>query len=347
MESACRQPPPVIGTGSGGGGSMRDRANTLEKSEQIRPPVRRKRRSSHDSTGSTSSLDMRGRELRSGSVPPDAALHQPPLASLPESNPTPLPRIRRVTARPMLMLHSATSTSPVSQEWTPSSGHNTPSNRGSLDLSDLTPFGRCDSPKSGESGTATVGRSATSASSSGATPHRNSIRRNKWNWIWGSNKPSSGGGGGGGGSSSKESKDSSDEKPSSEKPSTGSSTSTKQGSFLSRKRKSRHISLPDITISSNDSSRSGSPVVFKVSLTSLFGGNSGGHSSIRKSSGSSFRRRTRSKEKAVTKASPKATQRRPIISQQHVLNDFATEMVDDLRPVQYCQISPGTDPLQG
>ena len=346
MESACRQPPPVIGTGSGGGGSMRDRANTLEKSEQIRPPVRRKRRSSHDSTGSTSSLDMKGRELRSGSVPPDAALHQPPLASLPESNPTPLPRIRRVTARPMLMLHNATSTSPVSQEWTPSSGHNTPSNRGSLDLSDLTPFGRCDSPKSGESGTATVGRSATSASSSGATPHRNSIRRNKWNWIWGSNKPSSGGGGGGGGSSSKDSKDSSDEKPSSEKPSTGSSTSTKQGSFLSRKRKSRHISLPDITISSNDSSRSGSPVVFKVSLTSLFGGNSG-HGSIHKSS-SSFRRRTRSKEKAVTKASPKAsTQKRPIISQQHVLNDFATEMVDDLRPVQYCQISPGTDPLQG
>jgi hypothetical protein len=148
--------------------------------------------------------------------------------------------------------------------------------------------------------------------------------------------------------SSRESKDnSSDEKaPSSEKTAnsscSSSSTSAKHGSFLSRKRKSRHISLPDVTISSNDSSRSGSPVVFKVSLTSLFGNSGGRKSPARKSPGSSLRRRSRSKEKITAKVSPKP-QKRQNISEERVLSDseFATEIVDDLRPVQYCQISPG------
>ena len=174
-------------------GPLRPRANTLEKSEQIRPPVRRKRRTSIDFTGSGGSGNE-GRDSRSGSVPPEAALHLPQPTSISESNPQPLPRLRRVTAKPMLMLHN---TSSVSQP--NSSGNNTPS-RGSLDLSDLTPFGRCDSPK-GESGGVSIGAGgrpiATSATiSSGTTPpHRNSsIRRNKWNWIWGSNRPSTTGG---------------------------------------------------------------------------------------------------------------------------------------------------------
>ena len=327
--TVCRQPQVGLGL-------MRNRANTLEKSEQIRPPVRRKRRTSLDFTA------VGSRELRSGSVPPEAALHLPPPPSLPDPNPQPLPRMRRVTARPMLMLDNRNM--PTSQP------PDLPSNRASLDLSDLTPFGRCDSPK-GESSVSVVvsgGRSATSASpsSSAITPNRNnSIRSNKWNWIWGSGRPMRG--------SSRESKDnSSDEKaPSSEKgekaASSGSSSSTsaKHGSFLSRKRKSRHISLPDVTISSNDSSRSGSPVVFKVSLTSLFGGSSGGRKSpVRKSpGGSNLRRRSRSKDKiAAAKVSPKP-QKRQNISEERVLSDseFATEIVDDLRPVQYCQISPG------
>ena len=331
--TVCRQPQVGIGL-------MRNRANTLEKSEQIRPPVRRKRRTSLDFTA------VGGRELRSGSVPPDALngasvspLHLPPPPSLPDPNPQPLPRMRRVTARPMLMLDNRNMPPSIQPP-------DLPSNRASLDLSDLTPFGRCDSPK-GESSVSVVvsgGRSATSASpsSSAITPNRNnSIRSNKWNWIWGSGRPMRG--------SSRESKDnSSDEKaPSSEKAAnssgSSSSTSAKHGSFLSRKRKSRHISLPDVTISSNDSSRSGSPVVFKVSLTSLFGGSSGGRKSpVRKSPSSNLRRRSRSKDKIVAKVSPKP-QKRQNISEERVLSDseFATEIVDDLRPVQYCQISPG------
>ena len=69
-----------------------------------------------------------------------------------------------------------------------------------------------------------------------------------------------------------------------------------------RKRKSRHISCPDITSASNDSSRSTSPVSF--TLTSLFGA-------------PTLPRNRRSLKMAT----------------QQKMNDFT-----DLRPVEYCQI---------
>ena len=58
------------------------------------------------------------------------------------------------------------------------------------------------------------------------------------------------------------------------------------------------------------------------------------------------------KDKIVaTKASPKSSSQRssrPLIpelrtSRERIVNEFATEIVDDLRPVQYCQIAPVGD----
>ena len=312
---------------------LRGRANTLEKSEQIRPP-RRKRRSSHDfsaaSSGENNSNSMRPRELRSGSVPPNGLLAQ----SLPLDAPQPLPRLRRSAGRPRL------SCQPVKPASQPCSGHNTPISEieqgsSALDLSDLTPFG--------------LRRSDSHATSHHHQPHRHSVKhsssRHKWNWIW-----------------SKSGKDSNSD---------SSNPSKYSGSFLSRKRKSRHISCPDITAVSCDSSRSTSPVSFKVSLTSLFGGSPGTsgvlhgklpptqqqssaiHSvpSFSKHRGCSsshggpptaseaVRGHRDVTSVAVAVKSTSLTVTQPIMSQQRLLNDFATEVVDDLSPLQYCHVS--------
>lgn len=261
---------------------FRQRANTLEKSEQIRPPPRRRRPSSHEFdvdnismesvVSSSAPADMR--PMRAGSVPPQ------PQVTAAALNPTDsvmtVPRIRRLTTRPKLTLQS-----PCSQ---PCSGHNTPTSHtgtSALDLSDL-PFGST---------------SATSSESPKNEPmnlRKSSSQRRtaKWNWIW--NKSAM--------NSSKE-----QTLP----------AAKISNSFLSRKsRKSRHISCPDITSVSSESSRSTSPVTF--TLTSLFGSNLH-YNSMPK------RRR-----------SPRVKMQ---VANQRVFNDFATEIVDVLRPVQYCQIN--------
>lgn len=192
-----------------------------------------------------------------------------------------VPRIRRLTNRPKLTLQSPASL--------PCSGHNTPtshSGASALDLSDL-PFGST---------------SATSSESPKNEPLVN-LRKNsssqrriaKWSWIW--NKSAA----------------AKDHHPQA----LHHQPAKTHNSFLSRKsRKSRHISCPDITSVSTESSRSTSPVTF--TLTSLFGSNLH-YNSMPK------RRR-----------SPRVKMQ---VADQRVFNDFATEIVDVLRPVQYCQIN--------
>ena len=272
---------------------IRERANTLEKSEQIRPPIRRKRRSSHDLTS-----NMRPREIRSGSVPPNGLLTSIQGTSDP---PQPLPRLRRSAGRPKL---SRPTTAPASQ---PCSGHNTPLSEiegsSALDLSDLTPFGR-----------------SQATSSSQRHPKTS---KHKWNWIW-----------------SKSGKENSHDSQHQNNHHAGMKYS---GSFLSRKRKSRHISCPDITAASCDSSRSTSPVSFKVSLTSLFGTNGPHH---KHSFTGSLSRHQRKEATASIAAAVKTTNlalTHPIISQPRFLSDTATEVVQDLRPIQYCHVTQPDD----
>ena len=97
-----------------------------------------------------------------------------------------------------------------------------------------------------------------------------SVKRAKWNWIWSRNNKEAG------------------EKPVNRKSS----------------RKGRHISCPDITNASNESSRSASPVSSTASASR--------------------------KPKKVTPASAAKTTR-------FALSDFET--TDDLRPLQYCHVS--------
>ena len=273
--------------------SFRGRANTLERTEQIRPP-RRKRRG-QDS----------GR--RAGSVPPDSSRTTTnenesgipsTIKSGSGSGPLPTPRVRRLSSRQKKTFGYSSQ---------PSSGNNTPDichEPSAIDLYDLTPFGTLDSPKS--NGPLRL-RHKNRPSGSGS---------NRWNWIW---HRTSGSGGSG--------KDSPDLK-----------TDIKHGSsFLSRKRKNRHISCPDISSASDESSRSTSPVSFKVSLSSLFGS----HSMAHRGASSSFRRPLTLPKTDKAAKTTNLTYAKPILSQ---VDDFTTEIIDELRSVQYCQI---TDPLQG
>ncbi len=270
----------------------RERANTLEKSERIRPPIRRKRRPS-----SSEFSDNARRLLRSGSVPPSSTSTSSDSEKVPEcspgrTGPYPVPRITRIgkKAQPIQKCISGPNTPTGSTLVTAST----------LDLSDIAPFGT------------PLGASPPKLESGGPnkpTIHRNSVKckSNKWTWIWSRNKDSP--------------------------PEAGSSPGSTMKNFHfgrrpSKSRKSRHISCPDITSASNDSSRSTSPVSF--TLTSLFGSNL---------SGSTLRRSLAQRE-LNTKQSCQASTN---LAQQRFFDDFATEIVNDLRPVQYCQIYPYQD----
>lgn len=315
---------------------LRARANTLEKSEQIRPP-RRKRRSHYDlETSTCTAVSSQHRVPRSESMPPPSTttsmmvnnhkcLLSPPAASTifepttttsMTSPPHPEPRIRRLTTRQKMAFGY-----PVSQ---PSSGNNTPNiTRGSsaLDLSDLTPFGTFGNtgllPKSGS-----LNRPLRHSVKSSRSPGTH-----KWNWIW--NRASGSGSGNNGG---KESPDS-----------FMSSTLRHTGSFLGRKRKSRHISCPDIHCASNESSRSSSPVSFKVSLTSLFGHHHGGGHHYIGGGGPRNNAKSRLRPLNIAHSAPTTstsnTSARSVTASQHVQDsDLAIEIIEELKPVQYCQI---------
>ena len=281
---------------------FRARANTLERTEHIRPPPRKRRPSTGEYEPSVSGLaNMR---LRSGSVPPALEPSKMEIGGEAEQPSRPR-RMRRLTTRLAL---DCPATANSSQ---PSSGHNTPcSSKGStsaLDLCQLTPFGTLENSKANGS----------------KGQRRNSVNHkkghgHKWNWIW--NRGSSG-------------KDSPDHHQ---------SEVIKKHSFLTKRhnRKDRHISCPDITIvsNSNDSSRSTSPVSFKVSLTSLFGSyNSSG--STRPHSASQMTSTT-TPNSTLVRRHPKGRASVTVSSlpSQQVVT-AATEIVDELRPVQFCQVS--------
>lgn len=351
---------------------LRERSSTLDNrssDSKIRPP-RRKRRPSYDVPPVTVTdqqhQDFRQHGLRSGSVPPMAtpmttqsspALLSPPPAAAVQFNsghsPLPMPRIRRLSSRQQKigLGGGVGQQSCMSQ---PGSGANTPDiHRGSsaLDLSDLTPFGSLHhSPQpSSMSSSSASHQQQKSKRVSLKTSRSSGTSSNRWNWIW----------------SRKDCPDSA---------STASGTTTMPlkytGSLLGgRKRKSRHISCPDISSASDESSRSTSPVTFKVSLTSLFGVGHHHNNHSRPSTtaspttsstpmtSSSFRRplslhkHKRSSSgivnatssgcvKAVTAASSNlAAVYNPIVSQQQVVADLTTEVVAVLAPVQYCQIT--------
>ena len=343
--------------------SFRGRANTLERTEQIRPP-RRKRRG-QDSAGTGT-----GNNRRAGSVPPELQ----PSSSFSgrsvdhETTPTTgivvnpgtgltgltgctstinhllpvhFPRVRRASRQQQKQSYGSGSAGSA-----PSSGTNTPDTihgSSAVDLYDLTPFGSTGSgvDVGNKSNTLRAARHKNRTSAPGST---------KWNWIW--NRTSSSGGSG---------KNSPDLKPDIKQH--GSSG----GSFLGRKRKSRHISCPDISSASDsasDMSRSSSPVGFKVSLSSLFGGHrghgtvvevaagagaaaasaSGSSRSSQHGSSSSTARRPLGLSKAEKIASSQKahlTYAKPVMSQ---VDDFTSEIIDELCSVQYCHIS---DPLRG
>ena len=322
--------------------SFRGRANTLERTEQIRPP-RRKRRS-QDSDG-----------RRAGSVPPQPSTSFSGRSRDHETTPTTIvvnPGSGSSTSNHLLPVHfprvrraSRQKQSYGSAGSAPSSGTNTPDTihgSSAVDLYDLTPFGSLES--SGNGSGVGVGKSNTLR----AARHKNRTSApgsTKWNWIW--NRTSSSGGSG-------------KNSPDNLKP------DIKHGSsFLGRKRKSRHISCPDISSASDsasDMSRSTSPVGFKVSLSSLFGGHRGhgGHHGVvdvaagaaaaaststsrSHGSSSSTARRSLGLSKAEKSSSQKAhlTYAKPVMSQ---VDDFTSEIIDELCSVQYCHIS---DPLRG
>ena len=117
---------------------FRARANTLERTEHIRPPPRKRRPSTGEYEPSVSGLaNMR---LRSGSVPPALEPSKMEIGGEAEQPSRPR-RMRRLTTR--LALDCPASS-------LPSSGHNTPcintapasgGSTSSLDLCQLTPFG--------------------------------------------------------------------------------------------------------------------------------------------------------------------------------------------------------------
>ena len=142
------------------------------------------------------------------------------------------------------------------------------------------------------------------------------------NWIWNRDKTSSSSG-----------KDSPDQH---------SDSSLKKHSFLSKKgrRKDRHISCPDITVvASNNSSRSTSPVSFKVSLTSLFGSYSTGHHGHHSGRPHSASQMTSTPNSTLVRRHPKGRASVTVSSLPTQQVVTATEIVDELRPVQFCQTS--------
>lgn len=224
------------------GASNRERCLSFNQS---RPPRRKRRPSlgidSNDVTRLTSTAesleDVRPPvAYRSGSVPPTPLPHSPPSHIL-SSSPAPLPRIRRH------FRHK----SPASVS--PSSVPTIIRGSSAIDLSDIAPFGTLqDSFQQSVKGFASNIRRRNS--------FKSSFTSGKWPWMWHKSNNSSAA------SASKDQASIPEPAP-----------LKHSGSFLSgRKRKSRHISCPDISSASSESSRSTSPSSssLKMSLTSLF-----------------------------------------------------------------------------
>ncbi len=407
---------------------IRERAATIDKSEKIRPP-RRKRRPSYEvavtskatpsnDSGAGLILDAAGpvslsaeqipdlrratitvtctnsaedimtsptcAAPRSGSVPPLESRRSPgflttppnyqggsdtlaPPPSLEEpSKPAPVPRIRRLSNRQKLALGFGHTHS------NPASGANTPDIVGreggssALDLSDLAPFGPANAQQTAvgrKKGQRNSFRSVRSPATPSSAAAAGSTGSRGWNWIWNRHHPGHNNNNNGGGHTPQ----TADVTPSQSHG--GGHLLRHTGSLLGRKRKSRHISCPDISSASDDaSSRSTSPVTFKVSLTSLFGGQktpaSGtppSNNSASCQSSSSFKRplhvsvssgagsgSTGSPHRlSVTSrnavASAASLTPRPIVTEQLVVDALAAESVTELQAVQYCQI---TDPYE-
>ena len=339
--------------------SFRGRANTLERTEQIRPP-RRKRRSQDSgsrragsvppepSSSSSTSSSFSGRSVDHEATPTTIVVN--PVVGITGSStinhllPLHFPRVRRASRQNKQSSGYQTGSAPSSGTNTPDTIHGS----SAVDLYDLTPFG---SLESSGTGSGVIGVSSKS-NTLRAARHKNRTSApgsTKWNWIW--NRTSSSGGSG---------KNSPDLKPDIKHGS--------GGSFLGRKRKSRHISCPDISSASDsasDMSRSTSPVGFKVSLSSLFGGHRGhgtvvtdvaaggaataastssARSSQHAGSSASTRRSLGISKAEKISSSQKATHltyAKPVMSQ---VDDFTSEIIDELCSVQYCHIS---DPLRG
>ena len=229
-------------------GSNRERCLSFNQS---RPP-RRKRRPSVDDVVSVSRLASTAESLedvrptasyRSGSVPPTPLPHSPPTSnplSSASSSPAALPRIRRHFRQK--------STASLS----PSSAPAIIRGSSAMDLSEIAPFGtlqQSDSFQQSVKGFANNLRRRNS--------FKSNFSSNKWPWMWHKNSNTS--------SSGTAAKD--------PVPIPDPAPLKYSGSFLSgRKRKSRHISCPDISSASSESSRSTSPSSssLKMSLTSLF-----------------------------------------------------------------------------
>lgn len=172
---------------------------------------------------------------RAGSVPP--VLSSTPSTPALSTSPAPFPRIRRhFRQRSMLSVSPASAPTII---------------RGSsaIDLSDIAPFGCLQQPDSFQQSVKGFASNLRRRNS-----FKSGFSANKWPWSWHRSS---------GGSTSKE------PNPSPDPP----APLKYSGSLLSgRKRKSRHISCPDISSASSESSRSTSPSSssLKVSLTSLF-----------------------------------------------------------------------------
>lgn len=224
----------------------RDRCLSFTQSATMRPPRRKRRPSvgvdgtdvSRLSSTAESLEDLRPSTVhfgRSGSVPPTPLTHSP-LSTHSLSSPAPLPRIRRHFRQKSNLSVS------------PSSAPTITRGSSAIDLSDIAPFGCLQQPDSFQQSVKGFANNLIRRNS-----FKSGFSSNKWPWMWhktGSGLPN---------------KD----------PATISEPAPLKysGSLLSgRKRKSRHISCPDISSASSESSRSTSPSSssLKMSLTSLF-----------------------------------------------------------------------------
>ena len=121
---------------------LRVRANTLESSDRIRPPPRKRRPSTGEYESNLSEqMRVQLQRQRSGSVPPTLEPSKMEIVLSEAEQPSRPRRMRRLTTR--LALDCPASS-------LPSSGHNTPcintapasgGSTSSLDLCQLTPFG--------------------------------------------------------------------------------------------------------------------------------------------------------------------------------------------------------------
>ena len=239
----------------------RDRCSSFTMSSATVRPPRRKRRPSVGVDGADDVVEVGSRlsstaesldDLRAfpstqpypggggraGSVPPVlSSTHSPPSMHTSSTSPAPFPRIRRHFRQKSMLSVS------------PSSAPTIVRGSSAIDLSDIAPFGCLQQPDSFQQSVKGFASNLRRRNS-----FKSGVSANKWPWSWHRSS---------GGSANKE------PNPSPDPP----APLKYSGSLLSgRKRKSRHISCPDISSASSESSRSTSPSSssLKVSLTSLF-----------------------------------------------------------------------------